>query len=133
MAEFQEVMRQARRMCGAHLDCDNCSMRDVIGTAGCPFLEAYIDRAKQIERIVMDWAATNPEPRYPSWKEWQDANFPKADVKVSPCAYETGKYFKCATHDCDSCRDQPIPADIAEKLGIKPIGGTEDEKARGIK
>ena len=31
--------------------------------------------------------------------------------------------------NCDDCRKLPIGADIAEKLGIKPIGGESDERA----
>lgn len=127
MAEFVEVMKQARRMCGAHSECDNCSVRDIIGIAGCPFLEAYIDRAGQIERIVMDWAAKHPEPRYPTWKEWQDTNFPNNDALMQPCIFESEEYFNCKQEiGCEECMNNPIPADIAEKLGIKPIGGDAD-------
>lgn len=132
MAEFQDVMKRAKRMCGAHSECDNCSMRDVIGNIGCPFLEAYIDRAGQIEHIVMEWAASHPEPRYPSWQDAWNKLFPEAAGGV-PCP----KYFisekqydeMCIGNDCECCLESPIPADIAEKLGIKPIGGTTDENA----
>ena len=41
-------------------------------------------------------AIRNPEPLYPSWQEWFDTFDRKIDV------------------------DDPIPADIAEKLGLEP-------------
>ena len=82
------------------------------------------------ERIVMDWAAENPEPRYPTWKEWQDTNFPNNDALMRPCIFESEEYFECKLEiDCEKCMNKPIPADIAEKLGIKPIGGKTDENA----
>jgi hypothetical protein len=28
---------------------------------------------------------------------------------------------------CKTCLDKPITADIADKLGIKPVGGEEDD------
>jgi len=70
-----------------------------------------------IEQIVMTWAAANPEPVYPTWAEWliemgvlerrrykaNTDDFGWRDVQATtPIAYK------------------PIPADIAEKLGVKP-------------
>lgn len=101
MVEFQEVMKQAKRMCVTVNDCDQC---ELMTDAGCRFA-IFADDAKyshEIERIVMDWAATNPEPVYPTWTEWL-RTFSAKGVDL----YE------------------PIPADIAEKLGIKPVGGDE--------
>lgn len=126
MAEFQDVMKQAKRMCNTVVDCDECPVRDMFATIDCPF--AYNEvHMEDVEQSVMDWAAKHPEPRYPSWIEWQGANFQMAeraicaahfmDVGDAGC-YEIGR--------CDKCRERPIPADIAEKLGIKPIGGDSE-------
>lgn len=128
MAEFKDVVKQQKRMCKTIEDCNKCPLRSMDHDCR---LMAMIDadydeaEAEAIERIVMDWAEKYPEPRYPTWKEWQEANFPNANVKVSPCAFSDSKSFRCMNHGCDACRDFPIPADIAEKLGIKPIGGGE--------
>ena len=60
-----------------------------------------MDEAKLVpdafEKIVMDWAEAHPEPVYPTWLEWLDNNN-------------------------RLLRDR-IPADIAEKLGIRPKEG----------
>ena len=79
-----------------------------------------------IQRIVMDWANKHPESRYPSWEEWWRREFPAADNAIYPCAFGIRERFACFGNGCETCRSQPIPADIAEKLGIKPIGGDAD-------
>lgn len=133
MAEFQEVMKQAKRMCDAVRGCDNCPLdnkRD-----GCPLAmfasKISLESLGDAERIVMDWAAKHPEPRYPTWVEWVRTNFTEGTANdIVPCAFMSKSDLRCATHlNCETCRRQPIPADIAEKLGIKPIGGGSDENA----
>ena len=79
---------------------------------------------EKIESIVMQWAAEHPEPTYPTWEEWGEQwkqAFPEAES--TPCL-SLFKKVDCG-EPCASCRAKPIPADIAEKLGIKPIGGNE--------
>ena len=126
MAEFQEVMRQAERMCKAHDECECCPIKEEMDDLGekCPFCGA-LDVAA-VEQKIMGWVAENPEPRYPTWKEWQNKNFPNNDALMKPCIFESEEYFNCS-HEigCEKCMNKPIPADIAEKLGIKPIGGGE--------
>lgn len=135
MAEFTEVMRQAKRMCKQYIDgCTGCPLVDnnercllEVGNIDCVPQEFKLDVLAEVERIVMDWAAAHPEPRYPTWKEWQDTNFPNNDALMRPCIFESEEYFNCKEGDgCEKCMNKPIPADIAEKLGIKPIGGVED-------
>ena len=73
------------------------------GCAECPLMKEQDDcwdYAKKhpavFERRVMDWAEAHPWTKYPTWAEWlRDMNI----------------------HGMDT-----IPADIAEKLGIKPKG-----------
>ena len=130
MAEFCEVMRQIKRLCLAHGEAEcgtTCPLSDD-GFACSVAIDVPNDieekRLVEIERIVMDWAAAHPEPRYPTWKEWQDTNFPNNDALMRPCIFESEEYFNCKREDgCENCMNKPIPADIAEKLGIKPIGG----------
>ena len=86
--------------------------------------------AREVDRVVMDWAAAHPEPRYPTWNEWYKATFPNSNFHTIPCPSMFYKICETSNYhgevECYECRNQPIPADIAEKLGIKPIGGAND-------
>ena len=130
MAEFTEVMRQAKRMCssfgeGCSDDCPlnsaiqvdtDCYRNLCICVAG-GFEEAY----KLIEERVMQWAAAHPEPEYPSWNEWYTKNFPDAyydGKRICLRIFHGGESCENET-ECDKCRDRPIPDSIAKKLGIK--------------
>ena len=135
MAEFSVVMKQAQRMCAAHESrCERCAFGQ---SDGCPFhlFRSYMKSFdfNEVEHIVMDWAAKNPEPRYPTWNEWYKATFPNSNYHTSPCPNmfykicETGNYH--GEVECYECKNRQIPADIAEKLHIKPIGGEHDERA----
>ena len=129
MAEFTEVMRQAKRMCSSFGEgcCDDCPLNSAIQVdtdcyrnlcicvAG-GFEEAY----KLIEERVMQWAAEHPEPVYPTWREWQNSTFPDAEIDITPCTFGSRDRFKCDYKTCTECTEQQIPAAIAEKLGIKP-------------
>jgi hypothetical protein len=72
------------------------------------------------EERVMKWAAEHPEPAYPTWEEWGKEwkqKFPEAETV--PCI---SLFMKAdCGESCESCRQRPIPADIAAKLGIKPL------------
>lgn len=136
MAEFTVVMRQAKRMCDAHSACGMCPLGN--STSACDGNKrlgciASKCEAPAIERIVMDWAANNPEPVYPSWNKGWRLIFPNGSQQA-PCPADFDVRYKpdggcslCAS--CDVCKERPIPAEIAEKLGIEPIGGSNDEKA----
>ena len=104
MAEFQEVMRQWGRYCKGYTENHNDDC------AGCPFeidgsCNSYAkdnaQYAEQIEKNVMSWAAEHPEPQYPTLAEWL-------------------RSMGLANHRMID----PIPADIAEKLGLQPKEGT---------
>lgn len=135
MAEFCKVMRQAARMCASHRkDCTGCGL--VKDCMVCPFegmpenWQVRACKLVSIEHIVMDWAAKNPEPRYPTWNEWYKATFPNSNYHTIPCPSMFYKICETSNYhgemECYECKNRPIPADIAEKLGIKPIGGEED-------
>lgn len=123
MAEFVEVMRKAKRMCDAISGkrCHECPLWRP-ETEDCSLYGANdgVDYA-DMERRVMAWAAEHPAPRYPTWNEWQHSMFPDAGEKMEPCSFASVDKFGCAGLLCEECREQPIPADIAEKLGIMPI------------
>lgn len=83
MAEFVEVMRQARRMCHN--------------------------------------AEKNPVQPYPTWIEYQQEVFPNYTRQICPMVFG----IECTSNGtgCHECRNNPIPAEIAEKLGIEPKEG----------
>ena len=101
MAEhsFQEIMRQwvrSRKAINANkLSC-------------CPLEMFTDDYIANIEKEVMAWAKEHPRPVYPTWFEWLKS------VGALPTEQTI----------CHRGLEQPIPADIAEKLGIEPKEGT---------
>lgn len=100
MAEFTEVLRQWKRMCKSCETCALCPFEYQCGVASRRSPDDY-------ERIIMNWAAEHPESGYPSWKEW---------------LFDQGiivKYEGSTCVDLDAA-GKDIPADIAEKLGLKP-------------
>ena len=133
MAEFQVVMKQAKRMCEAQgCSCGECGLHKKYNL--CPLCAHQDDlipadwelsNLNDIERIVMDWAENNPEPRYPTWKEWQERTFPDALCDMCPRMFGIAPMDGCVNMSCDDCTNAHIPADIAEKLGLKLIGGEE--------
>lgn len=122
MSEFTDVMRQARRMCKAQEDCESCPLWNTANFFCKLDTTCYSDDSA-IESIIMQWATEHPEhpePSYPTWLEWQNSTFPDAHKFVKPCEFGRRDRFKCEDKTCYQCVREPIPADIAEKLGIKP-------------
>ena len=129
MAEFFEVMKQAARMCGS-ISCDNCILPRgsdemcVWEDAPARLTDEVI---AEIEAKTMKWAAEHPEVRYPTWQEWHSTNFPDFEDYITPCNFmpmqevEALMGKRCADLRCCQCIKLPIPADVARKLGIKPI------------
>ena len=123
MAEFTEVMRQAKRMCTAHggmCGARNCPLEN---GETCRLLPDYDgEDYNELERIIIDWARKHPEPVYPNWEDGWRQIFP--DAKYTPCPGSFGIQYivpDCAYRACTDCKSSPIPAEVAEKLGIKPI------------
>ena len=138
MAEFKNVHRNMVRMCDAMRAEDN-------GCAPCPldgicakFITLSEDAIATIERVVTEWATKHPEPVYPSWEEGWKQLFPEADIRHILCPEVFGDKYRCdwcyddndncdecLNYDeclnCDECLKRPMPAEVAEKLGIKPI------------
>ena len=131
MVGFVEVMKQARRMCGSNF-CDNCILPKAYGLCiweGAPS-ELTDKIIAEIESKTLQWAAEHPEPpepKYPTWREWQQEHFRDGANMIRPCEFMSRADAHCFdymdTHGCRDCANQPIPADIAEKLGIKPKEG----------
>ena len=104
-------------------DCDKCPADKLRSANGVCLVHkiAKVDNCEEQIEGLRAWAAEHPAPRYPTWSEWQHSMFPDAGEKMEPCSFASGDKFGCGGLLCEECREQPIPADIAEKLGIMPI------------
>lgn len=102
MGDFVQTMKDWRRMCNTlgGINCDGCKLH-IEGDNCVAVYEGEMDYAK-VEKVVTAWAKENPAPIYPTWREFIE------DV--------TGILMIDVV-------DDPIPADIAEKLGIEPKEG----------
>ena len=115
MAEFVDVLRQWRRFCKRHNHCGECEF-DGKGICG----EAHLSDVpySDIELRIMAWAAEHPEPVFPTWGEWLEK---QGIVKLVNSERYDEDYQKVLIL-LDSV-ENPIPADMAQKLGIEPKEG----------
>lgn len=130
MSEFTEIMRQAERLCAAYggmCGMRNCPLNDE--NACCILPDQDCKDYNELERIIMDWAAEHPEPVYPSWEDGWRQLFPESSG--TPCPANYGKKYRnicCLNTLCVNCKQSPMPAEVAEKLGIKPIAPKKPPK-----
>lgn len=110
MAEFQDVMKQFDRMCNAHAGCIDCPLHRphdrLYRVSDECTVATFINKPDYIEHIVLEWAEKHPEPVYETWLEFIkrfETGMPKSDKDFI--------YWMGTT---------PIPADVAQKLKIKP-------------
>ena len=125
MAEFQEVIRQQLRMCTTIKNSTGgCTVCPISYSNNGAYLccDYFLQKQPAIaETIIMKWAKENPGPRYPSWREWQKSEFPTNDRIMCKKIFMSAEEARCAGLCCSNCLKEPIPAHIAEKLGIQPI------------
>ena len=123
MAEFVQTMKDWRRMCIAME-----KLHPIAPCCGCPLEEyecpaIYEDNShvdySDVEEKVTAWAAEHKEPVYPSWIDWLMANGVIPDSYSVKHSMESG--VRAATFYVTSKAFTPIPADIAQKLGIEPL------------
>ena len=122
MAEFKEVMTEAKRMCNSKEFCKDCDFNKderlckmVAGFDEVSFLEEF-------ESIVMKWAEEHPRKRYPTWREWSGmiVSELKNPQLLFPCRFVDCK--KDNNCDCRCYRlDEEIPEDFAIKANIQPL------------
>lgn len=121
MAEFQEVIRQKNRMCQSVLCC-KCDIYLMCGQelSECP--QFISNNPKKAEEVIMAWAKENPEPVYPLWGEWL-VSIGAAHNAPTGIPFQTAD-GRIIDPPWEICVDlyEPIPADIAQKLGIRPKG-----------
>ena len=117
MAEFVETMRKLRELCNKRKNCEGCIMMNDITresmVCGASFAMPSLP-VEEVERRVAQWEAE--KSKYPSWAQAWKQLFPDA---IPPCPAKNFGVNGCDYH-CDECRARPIPAEIAEKLGIRP-------------
>lgn len=110
MAEFQDVMRQWKRMCmemgkeDEYTACDKCELRSF----GCPAIyEQECNGAdwSHVENVVTKWAAEHPEPVYPSIAKYLE----QFGITIRRDGSLEADFFKA---------NEPMSADMAKMLGI---------------
>ena len=112
MAEFQEVIKQYKRMCKS-TQCCKCDIYHSCGEnlSRCPLF--IYDNPQKVEEIIMRWAAEHPESVYPTWYAWlKDMGVTFHDAESSWIGFTERIHH-------------PIPVDIADKLGLDPLDPKE--------
>lgn len=133
MAEFGVVMHDWSRMCKHFWSgdpTDDCSENCPLMHVWCPMVDKTMMNvddvdAERLEATVTKWAAEHPEPVYPTWREWLIKlgiiSFePDLHSLLHPAPTTLKNAVKAYLNEEGS---KPIPADIAEKLGIEPKEG----------
>lgn len=122
MAEFQKVLAEKKRLCQANT-CLTCPLSSDNNEHKMTCESYMLRHPTSAENIIMEWSAAHPAPQYPSWDDAWKQLFPDSQHPDAPCL----KYMLPNNHpqmcvtSCAECSKQPIPADIAERLGIQPI------------
>lgn len=120
MAEFVQIMKDWRRMCqhmekmGGDRSCDICPL----GRCNAIYEDDGNTDYAEIGEKVLTWAAEHPEPVYPTWIDWlmSEGVIPTNDI----AANSTDSGVRAGMFYVTSKAFGPIPADIAQKLGIEP-------------
>ena len=125
MAEFVKVMKDWRRMCkameaqyGYDGSCKNCVLEGCAAVYEQQDTEDYVD----MERKIAKWAAEHQEPVYPTWEEWlQSVGVMESSQGLIRRIQSQLLIDGIPAHAIPTRKVlEPIPADIAEKLGIEP-------------
>lgn len=117
MAEFQEVIEQFKRLCdSANQDCSICGLRNMFCC-----MKDVVDNSVEFEKRVMAWASEHPVV-YPTWEEWL-IKIGGAVKKLYAQQYHYEAAQPTQLIEVVEVLDEPIPADMAEKLGVKPKEG----------
>lgn len=132
MSDFAKTMRDWQRLC------DSMDKKyDVHSCANCPLYEFACGGVfempentdwRLLQEKVDAWAADNPEPQYPTWAEWlKEQDILTVDVRPRASSTTSSSSTYIQNVSTKPAFYRPIPADIAEKLGLKPKGGNGDE------
>lgn len=117
MAEFQEVMKQWRRMCAAFYNCEECPQYHEYQCYNTIKRVSECGDVESLEYNVLKWAAENPEPVYPTWREW----LIKKGLIDFKSDFRSMTLLANSVIEClNEKASEPIPADIAKSLGLEP-------------
>ena len=125
MADFVQTMKDWRRMCKHYSDESmkdgqhSCAAMCPLGhNNACGMIEDALDSDIEVtEKEIAKWAAEHPEPVYPTWSEWLYEQGVLGDKYV--CSIPELIASNVATGKVDD----PIPVDIAQRLGLQPKEG----------
>jgi len=110
VAEYIEVMKQKRRMCNYYALCImGCPLNDIDFCNKNSGEKTNAD-FPEVERRVMSWAAEHPEPVYPSIAKYLE----QFGITIRRDGSLEADFFRA---------NEPMSADIAQKLGIEPKEG----------
>lgn len=114
MAEWKEVIHNVKRICELREGkCGTCRL----GAFGCPNNSRFdMTDEKEFDRFaeeVMQWAKDNPEPVYPTWREYLES----IGVIVPRKNYTVMDAYALIIGQINTTR---ISTDIAWKLGLQP-------------
>ena len=123
MAEFKDIMKKWRRMCGSEDYTGSCNGCPLCGNKVCGNFDVASDAdIERAEKGITEWAERNPEKVYPTWKEWLVGigvvDFKTSIVKIPD--YEPIQFSNTSVAYVNEKGNKPIPAEIAEKLGLEP-------------
>lgn len=124
MAEYNEVIKQFKRMCWyysrdkAQKSCPMCTSYPNCNIGQCR--KIAFEKPAYFEDVVMSWAAEHPEPVYPTWLEWLKSMGVIPYMMSMVVGRDDEGNFIHGHVDIKENALKPIPADIAEKLGLKP-------------
>lgn len=125
MAEFKEVMEQRSRMCKHYLStdisCENCPLDKARKNTMFQCFRYVAEYYQEAENVIMEWAVEHPEPQYPTWTEWlSKQGFVELKAGQFVKQTENEYVYECKTVAILTDKAAvPIPADIAEKLGVE--------------
>lgn len=127
MAEFVQTMKDWRRMCQHNTKMFGNNRCNMCSLVRCEAI--YEDYGgmnyADVENKVNAWAAEHQEPVYPTWEEWlQNVGVMESSEgllrRVKGQLYIDG----IPAHAVPTAKVlQPMNADIAQKLGLKPKEG----------
>ena len=129
MSDFVQTMRDWRRMCKAYTTdddscCEGCPVVD-FREHGCGAIFEMEDADwKRYAETIMSWAAEHPEPNYPTWEEWLQTVGVMVNAGLNKELCSRQLMIEGVSAYAIPTRKvlDPIPADIAQKLGIEPKG-----------
>lgn len=121
MADFVQTMKDWQRMCNASKSCNDCPMHKEDGWAYVLCSEGGIASARPevAEKVIVKWAVEHPVV-YPTWFEVLERFGVVGSINGEPYYDSMDREIYLKQPAFTAKAFDPIPADIAEKLGIEP-------------